>query len=803
MKLMESIDRKPLCVGFGHAGGASGTFDVERDASSVSLVTQTGTQTDLPSANGFDAGLMSAADKTKLDGLANSTVTVDPANFETRAQAVAADIDPGIMFVRTAGFATRSDGGGALYHRADVEPTHTMKFQSNDGAFWEFVAENGTVNEKQAGGVGDGVADDTQAIQAAIDFALYQNPPFNTAQAVEVVIIGPRCLISDTIHLGYGETIHGVTVRGIARRRRGESVYVGTALFATFTDRPIINFQGIRGGWLKDLWIEGALDFSVINPHGWDVNLESTWDALGGNGRYNPYAAITVDAFSGNRPVASYPDVNYPAYIGPQTQYGKVFSSDIGIQNVGVRSVNTAVAVQPSDLDSNGDFVKVVNCNFEECKYGISVGNGQSRNVEVRNLIGANMFVTFTNVAHGRRNGRFGGPIENVSLGRFIGRIFEFDSTTTLGTTLFTTLYVENLDRIGDFTGDTGSEGTLTFDSCLFSFRHDDLTGVPANVLGDSNSSNIVFRACRFANARSVYSFKVPRVYMEHCSINVIERGSGSVELYEAHAHNATSGGLVLDPLNLRPQQLRFPQADLSSGNIIGDVGPDEGFFGSVGRERCIPLALWEFSRQSQIYSTPTRKRYNYFERTRGVHFSNVELIDRTLTLEFNSLTDHEAMRLGVLPGDIIRDKTTGMIFFITSRVGTTVTAMAQNNYRIDEMGEYATIVPFDLASGGLQFVNSRMYTPSYLTLGDFTDGSNIVTNAARDDGFAAYLDADIAVGDYLFADQDPDRVFSAAEAEVIAVDTAAQTITFAGNARSTVARKEMSQWIRQAPPNM
>ena len=803
MKLMDWIDRKPLCVGFGQSGGSNGAFNIERDPSTVSLVTQTGIQTDLPTADGFDAGLMSAADKTKLDGLSNTTVTVDPANFETRAQAVAADIDPGTNFLRTAGYLSRGDGGGALYHRVATEPTHTMKFQSNDGAFWEFVAENGMVTEKQAGGVGDGVADDTQAIQAAIDFAMYQNPPVNSAQAVEVVIVGPRCLISDTIHLGYGETIHGVSVRGIARRRRGESVYVGTALFATFTDRPIINFQGIRGGWLRDIWIEGALDFSGVDPHGFDVTQEATWDALGGNGRYNPYAGITVDAFSGTRPVASYPDANYPLYISSQSQYGKTFSSDISIQNVGIRRVNTAVAVQPSDHDANGDFVKVVNCNFEECKYGISVGNSQSRNVEVRNLIGANMFVTFTNVAHGRQTGRFGGPIENVSLGRFIGRIFMFGSTAALGTTLFTTLYVENLDRIGDFTGNTGAEGTLTFDTCLFSFRHDDYTGVPANVMGDSNTSNIVFRACRFANGQSVYSFKVPRVFMEHCSSNVILRSSGTVDLYEAFAHNATSGGMVLDPLNLRPQQVRFQQADLATGDLTGDVGPDEGFFNSTSRDRCIPLAVWEFSRQSQRYSEPTRKRINYFERTRGTHFSNVQLNGKTLTLEFNSLTDHEAMRLGILPGDVIRDKTTGMVFFIHSRVGTTVTATAQNNYRDDGTGNYVTLVPFDTTSGGLQFINSRLFTPSYLTLGDFTDGSPVVTDAARDDGFAAYLDTEVLPGDYLFSDQDPERVFSAQEAEVIAVDTTAKTITFAGNARATVARKQLSQWIRQAPPNM
>lgn len=803
MKLMDWIDRAPLRVGFGQSGGGTGAFDVTRDPTSVSLVTRTGVTTDLPTVTGFDAGLMSAADKTKLDGLANTTVSIDPSSFDSRAQIAATSVDPAIQFIRTAGYTTPGDGGAGLYVRAASEPTHTMKVQSVDGAFWEFVAEHGTVTEKQAGGIGDGVADDTQAIQAAIDFAMYRNPPANSGQPIEVLIVGPVCRITDTIHLGYGETIHGVSVRGVARKRRAEISYVGASLVATFTDRPIISIQGIRGGVLRDIWIEGALDYSGLNSESYEITQETTWDAMGGDGRYNPYAGIAIDAFCGPRPVGSYPDMNYPDYIFSQDQYNKVFSTDIRIENVGIRAVNTAFVVQPSDHDANGDFTKIVNCSIEQCKYGISVGNSQSRNVEVRNLLGVNVFTILTNNVHGRRSGRFGGPIDNLSLGGYVGRIFKFGSTALLGTTLFTTLYVEGLERIGDFDGNTSAEGALTFDSCLFSFRHNEVRGVPANVMGTGNSSSIIFRSCRFANAPSVYSFNMPRVYFEHCSVSVQDRSSGTLPRYEAFAHNVLSGGVVLDPLHLRPQQIRFPKANLETGAIASGISPDEGFTRDTDRNTCIPLAVWEYGRLSENYATPSRKRFNYFERSRNVHFASVDLTGRTLTLEFNALSDHEAMRLGVLPGDVIRDKITGMVFFICSRVGTTVMAVAQNNYRDDGTGNIVTLLPFDPASGGLQFINSRLFTPSYLTLADFEQGSNIATGAARNDGFASYLDTDLVPGDYLFADQDADRVFASGEAEVVSIDTANDTITFAGNARSTVARKQLTQWIRQPPPNV
>lgn len=81
----------------------------------------------------------------------------------------AASVYDGAQFVRLAGYAAAGDGGGALYKRVALEPTHAGKVQSGDGKWWE-IAES-VPTTAMFGVVADGVTQTQTSFQAAITAA--------------------------------------------------------------------------------------------------------------------------------------------------------------------------------------------------------------------------------------------------------------------------------------------------------------------------------------------------------------------------------------------------------------------------------------------------------------------------------------------------------------------------------------------------------------------------------------------------------------------------------------------------------
>lgn len=96
----------------------------------------------------------------------------------TRASAITTDIDFAVLSLRTNGYYTLGDGGGALYKRVTSEPNHTGKFRSVDrylpdgsvsagnGGWWEYCPEGPILAEQF--GVRTGLGNENSAELAGV-----------------------------------------------------------------------------------------------------------------------------------------------------------------------------------------------------------------------------------------------------------------------------------------------------------------------------------------------------------------------------------------------------------------------------------------------------------------------------------------------------------------------------------------------------------------------------------------------------------------------------------------------------------
>ena len=669
------------------------------------------------------------------------------------------------------------------------------------------------LNVLDYGAVGDGVTDDTAAIQAAINAAIYNGGSQANGLKVTVRIPAGTYLISDTIQLGYGITFNSVIVEGDGYKYRTENLFDGTGIVVTFSDMPAFNFQGSRGSVLRGVGITGLLvNYIESNQMGgigtpviddtiaanWnDPSLSATQDS-----RYAPYAAITIDAYSGARPAVSYPNVTYPSYLGAVAQYNKNFSSDVLIEDVYVQGFTVAVANQPCDADGNGDFTLLRRCYFERCKWGVSVGNTQSRNVRIEAMKASSMYSVLTNNQHGRRLGKFGGEIADLSIFGAIN-IFEF-SAFYAGPITFTNLYAESLWRLGNQAATSTNEVPFIFNGCEFSLTgQDDTRGVPATVLSGLGGQvgSFVFNGCVFDGYPSVVSLNYNGLVF---SGGTVFRVDARTNPYQQFAHNATCGGLVTYQIN-NPQysdiRVKFYNLDT---NAVEGLTARTSLWTKGTRKNCIPFYSMNVGATDEVYDSfvSTTKYFTGIESKSA--FSSLTLVNKTLTGTFSARTDAQFMNLGPLPGDVIWDDATGMVFFVRSRTTTTFIAEAQNNYKSDGSGGFNTITPFSTTVGNLYIRNSRIYTPEYYLRGDTTSGSTTITNVARDDGFSAWFNSQIAVGDAFAIRPTQDNWLSESTPFIAARDQSVPSITLvASTGLRTQVRYRFNAFIRLPPANV
>jgi hypothetical protein len=303
----------------------------------------------------------------------------------------------------------------------------------------------GEITVRQVGGV-EG-SDITTKLQQAVMVATAGDDGDPIAGTVLVDVL--EGTLSDSVHLHYGAGLtggnqfRGIHVRGLGKKYALGTQHQGTRLTLTATDRPAFTVTNGRSTLIEDIaFIGSALDevsnsgTTDIDPRGWGIRLEDTWDtALTAAGvtpgkRYAPYAAIAIDPFSGPEPGQgeAYPAWTLHPWIGNgPDQYGQSGSSGTHIKRCYFSGFEVAVVQQPGDESANSDFLMIEESDFFDTKFAISTGSSQARNTTVRNCTFNIIWRLLTNMRHGEAIGTVSGTFENCGVAGFVGGLFELN----------------------------------------------------------------------------------------------------------------------------------------------------------------------------------------------------------------------------------------------------------------------------------------------------------------------------------------------------------------------------------------
>lgn len=194
-------------------------------------------------------------------------------------------------------------------------------------AFWRRKSANGrwfTLAEPepwtgQFGCPGDGQVDSLNVatgtdvwanMQAFIDYCVYIDRCHGRLGA-------GLHLLSRGLQHGYGDTFIGGTFTGAGQAYAGGTNFVGTTLYCTSDEDPVLNISGARailweGVTFKGKYVKWMIDNTLgymatpmvlddLDPASWIASYYRTSQ----DGRYNPVALVTIDAYEGAKPVAT------------------------------------------------------------------------------------------------------------------------------------------------------------------------------------------------------------------------------------------------------------------------------------------------------------------------------------------------------------------------------------------------------------------------------------------------------------------------------------------------------------------
>src|SRR5215204_1391922 len=324
------------------------------------------------------------------------------------------------------------------------------------------IRGNNDVNAKAFGAVGNGIADDTAAIQEAINWAIDNNQHI-------VNLPGGTYKISDTIHISFGvvagtANYHSIELRGVGAAGLSGPHFNGTKILCTFLDRPAVSMQGMLDGGVRGIAFEGPVPRADLQPQPLAIrSVASNYVPSGAqDNQWTPFCAVCVDPWYIAPPggFPEYPEpTSYPALCGtvPTKYGGKAHSSQFYVEECSFAYFTVAVFIYGL---VQAEFGRFRQNNIGYCKVGYALGNSQARNMDFSNNLIHFCHTCWDASSYTQGIGNLQGCYDNITTG-YGYQLFNHTSGGWSGQVTGNNLLNEAGVIIGRFDG-----GTVIFNEC-------------------------------------------------------------------------------------------------------------------------------------------------------------------------------------------------------------------------------------------------------------------------------------------------------------------------------------------------
>ena len=531
------------------------------------------------------------------------------------------------------------------------------------------------------------------------------------------------------------------------------------------------------------------------------IGLAAWWHYIGPSSLAQAYPTPAVAAFL---PVAT--------RIG----YGKTFfSSDMPNRDVTVIGFAVGLVTQPSGADGNGDFVGLQNFSTSFTPVSMSISQTQARSNSL-NRVGAVQGHTFmTGLMHGKQNGRIAGVWTDCNMGA-MQQIFECSTTGSSGGLTVNNIYVEGIQRIGTFYGNTAQSDAFVFVGGQIGFTHEDTNGkrgVPLTIVGSpayaaqgsGYNAPVIFQGVLINNYKGALTLDC-NFEMRNAQLTSYEATQTIANQAQARYLNTTASGLVPMRLAFKADQLiRYYAANETTLGATGGVTNPRNT--ATSRDNPASMFTPSLSPTNGGIETITNIQVpTAFGMGATQFFTTVSLSGRTLTFT-SAQSAANLVLFQVVPGAVM-SLTNGQRYYVTGRTGAgpyTFTATLLNGYAYDNGGviSYEGGTPdFTVASTITGYFQAGgVFTPSYPLFANFAAAAANLTSLDRGDGYSGHITttSPVAAGDSLCVDQYVDSPLTADKlvSSVTAGVYPNAIITLNFPAGLTATKRRIPLWVR------